>query len=122
MFDKPTLRQLRDDIDAALVTVGKKHGMSLTAGNASFNASNATFKLDCSMFNSDGEAETREMIDLKAFFPEMVGLEVSLGGIIGKVVGLSRRAKKYPFIVETTKGLFKASAEQVGAGAAFVPR
>lgn len=118
-FDKPTLRQLRDDIDAALVTVGKKHGMSLKTGNASFNASNATFKLNCSMLNSDGEAETREMVDLKAIHPEIVNKEFTMfDGRIAKVIGYSHRAKKFPFIVETANGkLYKVTSNQIKCGA-----
>ena len=122
-FDKPGLRLLRTEIDFALAKIGETYGISLTAGNASFNASTVTFKLEGSLLNESGEAETKEMIELKSFYPHLVGKEVTLSrGTKGKIVGYSRRAKKYPFILETPKGLFKITETQAGAGPAFIPR
>lgn len=120
-FDKTALRLLRTEIDFALEQIGKTYGISLTAGNASFNADTATFKLDCALLNSEGIAETKEMIDLKAIYPQMVGKGIILSsGTKGTIVGYSRRAKKYPFLVKTTEGIFKITETQAGAGPAFI--
>lgn len=114
-FDKPTLRALRTDIDAALAAVGAKHGISLKAGNARFTGDTATFKLECVLLNSDGVAETREMLDLKAFYPQLVNKSVSIGPrTSGVIVGYKPRAHKYPFLVKTPKGLYKISSTQAG--------
>lgn len=114
-FDKPTLRALRADIDAALAAVGAKHGISISAGNARFDANIATFKLNCALLNSDGKAETREMLDLKACYPELVNKRVTFGrGTNGFIIGYNPRAHQYPFLVKTVKGVYKISAVQAG--------
>ncbi len=114
-FDKPTLRALRADIDAALAAVGAKHGISLSAGNARFDANTVTFKLNCVLLNSDGKAETREMLDLKALYPQLVNKRVSIGPRTnGTIVGFNARAQKYPFLLKTPKGVYKISSVQAG--------
>lgn len=125
-FDKNTLRILRSEIDVALAQVGNAYGIDLHAGNARFDAKTATFKLDLALLDESGVVETKEMLALKAFNPDMVGKTVTLHrGMTGKVIGYNRRAKAYPYIVETDAGKkFKLSEAQVGAlasGAAFIP-
>lgn len=116
-FDKPTLRALRADIDAALASVGAKHGIDLKAGNASFDATIATFKLNCSLLSSDGKVETKEMIALKAYYPALVGKQLSIGPKThGTIVGFNRNAQKYPFLLQTPKGVYKISSAQAGLG------
>ena len=117
-FDKSSLRSLRQDIDGALIEIGELYGVSLTAGNASFTTSNATFKLNINLLNKEGVAETREMLDLKAFHPEFVNKKITLfDGREAKVVGFNRRAKKFPFLVETvdTK-VYKVTSNQIKCG------
>lgn len=122
-FDKPGLRLLRTEIDFALAKIGETYGISLTAGNVSFNADTATFKLDCVLINSEGVGVTKEMLDLKAYFPQLVGKEISLSpSLKGRLVGYSRRAKKYPFLLRTTKGIYKITEAQAAAGPAFIPK
>ncbi len=114
-FDKPALRALRADIDAALAAVGAKHGINLRAGNARFTGDTATFKLECVLLNSDGVAETRELLDLKAFYPQLVNKSVSIGlRTSGVIVGYKPRAQKYPFLLKTPKGVYKITSVQAG--------
>lgn len=114
-FDKPTLRALRADIDAAVAAVGAKYGISVTAGNASFRDTSATFKLECALLNSDGKAETKEMVCLKECYPELVNKRVTFGrGTNGFIIGYNPRARQYPFLVKTVKGVYKISAVQAG--------
>ncbi len=114
-FNKPTLKALRADIDAALTAVGAKHGISLTAGNARFTGDNATFKLECALLNSDGVAESKEMVALKALYPQLVNKRVSIGPRThGTIVGFNHNAQKYPFLLKTPKGVYKISAVQAG--------
>lgn len=114
-FNKLTLRILRSEIDAALASVGAKHGIDLKAGNARFTADSATFKLECSLLNSDGKAETKELTALKAYHPDLVNKQVSIGrGITGTIVGFNARAQKYPFLLQTPKGVYKITSTQAG--------
>ncbi len=114
-FDKPTLRDLRADIDAALIAVGAKHGIRLSTGNARFTADSATFKLECSLFNSDGVAESKEMVALKALYPQLVNKRITFGrGTNGFIIGYNPRAHQYPFLVKTVKGVYKITSAQAG--------
>ncbi len=114
-FDKPTLRALRGDINAALAAVGAKHGIDLHAGNARFDANTVTFKLNCALLDSDGKAETKEMLDLKAIHPELVNKRISIGPKThGTIIGFKVRSQKYPFLLQTPKGVYKISSVQAG--------
>ncbi len=114
-FDKSALKALRADIDAALAAVGAEHGISLKAGNARFTNDTATFKLECTLLNSDGVAETKEMIALKSLYPQLVNKSITLNrGQTGTIVGFNSRAHAYPFLVKTTKGVYKITSRQAG--------
>ncbi|KKM59246.1 hypothetical protein LCGC14_1548390 [marine sediment metagenome] len=112
-FDRSALRALRVDIDSALIAVGAKHGIRLSTGNARFTADSATFKLECSLFNSDGVAESKEMVALKECYPELVNKRITFGrGTNGFIIGYNPRAHQYPFLVKTVKGVYKITALQ----------
>lgn len=114
-FNKLTLRMLRGDIDAALASIGTKYDIDLKAGNARFTADSATFKLECSLLNADGKAETKELTALKAYYPDLVNKQVSIGrGITGTIIGFNSRAQKYPFLLKAPKGVYKISSTQAG--------
>lgn len=114
-FDKPVLKALRADIDAALAAVGARHGIALKAGNASFTGDNATFKLECSLLNSAGVAESKTTVALKECYPELVDKQVTLSrGSVGFIVGYNPRAQQYPFLVQTPKGVYKITSVQAG--------
>lgn len=53
-IDKSALKDLRVEIDAALKVIADRHGISLTAGNASYTTNTATFKLHLSLITADG--------------------------------------------------------------------
>ncbi len=114
-FNKPTLRTLRVDIDMALAAVAATHGISITAGNASFRDSNATFKLECALLNSDGKSESKELVCLRECYPELVNKQITLElEGVGKIVGYNPRAHQYPFLIQTAKGIYKITARKAG--------
>ena len=103
-FDRTNLKQLRVDIDKALEAVGKQHGIVLKAGSASFEPTNATFKLACSVITPDGTVVSKEAEDFKrrAF---MYGLRAEdLGETFTfkcqeyEIVGLSVKARTAPIL------------------------
>jgi hypothetical protein len=67
MIDRALLKNLRVDIDAALAAVGEKHGVVLSAGNASFerDGSHGNFKLAVSSISKTGFVETKEAAAFK---------------------------------------------------------
>jgi hypothetical protein len=48
------IKKLRNDIDAALVQVGKANGVSIRAGNASFDDATVKYQLKVTALSSDG--------------------------------------------------------------------
>jgi len=107
-FDKPTLRKLRDDLQAAVAAVASQHGININVGNARFDSTTVTFKLNCVTLGSDGVAQTKESKDLATWYPQYVGKSVTLRGrgktLAGTVVGYKSRGRKYPFLVEASDG------------------
>jgi hypothetical protein len=95
-ISKESLKQLRDDIDAALKAVGDKHGVALRAGNASYTATNATFKLEVSTsFN--------RFCTLYGFKPENLGATFQNRGVTFTLIGLDRKSRKYPVLARNAK-------------------
>jgi hypothetical protein len=95
-LDRDTLRLLRDEINAALASVGEKHGLRLLAGSASFSDLEATFKLVVSQASAEGQQQlaAKAGADFAAFAPllgldaEWFGKTIRLNGAPFEVVGV----------------------------------
>jgi len=120
-FDKPTARDLREKIDAALEQLGKELGLKLHAGSASFSNSLLTFKLECAVISEGGEVATKEAADFKRFqsrhgIPlECLNKEFTLQGSKYILRGYKPRGRSYPMIAECSKTgqSFKLPLDQV---------
>jgi len=107
-IDKNLLKLLREDINAALKAVGEKRGVKLTAENAKFLPTSATFKLEVETISENGVAITREMSDLRQpYIMKMYGLtEAHLtqtfvsGGRKFVLSGYRVKASKNPFLAK----------------------
>ena len=122
-FDKQNLPQLRAEINAALEAIGTKFGISLQAGNASFLATNATFKLVCQV----GEDKTirdlkseKAAAALKAFQPlyfRQLPLDkhYKMEGEVFEIVGYNTRGRTRPMQIKSIKSgkEYKCSIEQL---------
>lgn len=110
-FDKSNLRDLRDDMSAALLQVAQKHNILIIVGNARFEPSTATFKLELATKPNDGSAvpQTKANIDFKRYCgsfglkPEHLGSPITHGGVQYKLAGLKPRAPKRPIVVVSMK-------------------
>ena len=71
-ISKESLRLLRNDIDTALESVARKHGISLRTGNATYTGTTATFKLNVALI-VDGKIATKEQSNLKELY-QLLGL------------------------------------------------
>lgn len=119
------LKSLRDDINEALIAVGKKHGITLSAGNANCTRDGkmGMFKLDLVNAElSEGGATARDLkmeaslARVKKSYPDLDFTakyrSISLGHMT--IVGYNSRAREYPFILRTESGeKYKFSPEQV---------
>ncbi len=105
-FNKPTIRQIRPKLAAALKDLADNHGINIDVGNASFDKSSCTFKLVLSTRDESGLAQTPEVMEFKRS-AELVGLKSDdLGrrfrsnGRIFEITGMSLNARRYPIMAK----------------------
>lgn len=104
-FDKPTLRQMRGDLENHLNDFAKEWGINIEIGNASFMDNTVDWKLHLSIIAADGTVKTKEATALEHFYPQYVGKEITLSnGKKGTVVGYKPRSTKFPFMVACADG------------------
>lgn len=103
-FDRPTVLALQAEIDAAVQEVAKRHGISLSMGNARFNANVVSFKLEGALIGADNVVNTKERLDFERY-AEMYGLKASdidctfdAYGATYRISGLLPRSRKYPIL------------------------
>ncbi len=65
MITPSLLRALRDDVNAALAEVGRKHGVTLVADNAKFTDMSARFVLSVAPADSTVQAQIASGVDPK---------------------------------------------------------
>jgi hypothetical protein len=113
MMTKDLIRAIRDDVNAALADVARKHGLAMHAGNATFDNNAATFKLVCSTVADNGQTMTPEASAYQkvAGFYGYVPLfsTVKIGADEYTVVGYNSRARRQPILIERNGKVFKAS-------------
>jgi hypothetical protein len=109
-FDRTSLRLLRAPIEEALKGIETEYGISIKLGNASYNPSNATFKLELATVGADGTAISKEATALKTY-GVMFGLPkdsfeqtFNEGKHTFKIIGLRTKASRYPVLVERADG------------------
>jgi PII-like signaling protein len=120
-FERSNLKQVRDEVNAALAIVSTKLGIQIQMGNVRFTENTFSGKLEGAVKSATGEVINKEVEDLKRNAGWMLkGVDItktlvdySLGEI--KIVGLNTRRGKYPVIVEVVKTgkQYKMSIEQI---------
>ena len=107
IIDKPFLKKIRPEIEAALAEVGKRFGVELTLGNASYADTYATFKLNVATIGDNGELNTKKAEEFKRYAPayglksDDFGREFRSNGDRFKITGLNTRAHRHPVIAES---------------------
>ncbi len=110
-IQRSDLRAIAADINAALETVGEKHGITLTTGNSTYSDRDFTMRLKGVVcVGDDGEAIDGDQL---IFEREsiLIGVSADKYGTtfdnLGKtftICGLNRKAKKYPIIAKDAAG------------------
>ncbi len=107
-FDKPTLRDLRVSIDAALEGVAAFYGLRIRVGNARFTETTADFKLELVIDRPvDGTTvpESKEAVAFRrlarayGFQPTDLGATLQLDGTAYRIVGLRPAAPRRPILL-----------------------
>lgn len=121
-IDRTFLRIFREEAEKTLEALGTKYGISISLGNASFTANNASFKLQLATTGTDGVANTKEITNFKLYAAGFGLQETDLnrefidGGKKYKIVGLLPRSYKNPIVVERADGKqFKFPADRLVA-------
>ena len=108
-IDRDLLKNLRNEINAALVDVATKHGITVNCGNATYNTNQATFKLDIRAVAEDGKVydpKASAFIKFATAYgmePEDLNTTFTTNGDTFEVVGLDTKRSKYPIIVKNVK-------------------
>ena len=106
---KPFLVTLRAELDAALQAVAEKHGVSIRAGNASFDALHANFKVEVKVLQtasgvSGDEAEFRRYAGMVGLQPDVYGKTFVSNGSTFTVSGLSLKSRRMPVLARREDG------------------
>lgn len=130
-FDKPNLKTLRADLEAALAIVSKKHNIILSTANISYSATEATIKVKA-MTKAEGVetaldariAKFAEDFKINAFLYGMkvedLGKTYKSGSKIFTVVGLDSKKRKNAIVVKDQLGkTYISSPESVNAALAY---
>jgi len=125
-IDKSACKLIRQELNKTLETLGKKLGLSISAGNASFSPENATFKLNVATLANDGTVKSKEaesfknLATLYGLKPEMLNTTFkSYSGESFEIIGLAARSNKYPVLAKNILSgktqYFKFPVDQIKA-------
>ena len=125
-MNRAFIRNLRIEIDNALKAVGEKHNVSIHAGNARFDETSVSFKLQVNQINENGKVESPER---KAFieFSHVYGVDKNIkiddklrlwDGNVYQIVGLKTKSRKYPVLAKQLPNgkTYKFTPDAINAG------
>lgn len=100
-FTRASCREVKDDILAALKQVEAKHGITFTAGNGRFDATQFGFKLTANVVGSDGtDLAAKTDFDRTCYLyglePKHYLAEFKYAGMRFRLDGFNHRARSYP--------------------------
>lgn len=120
IFDRSSCRLLREEIDAALIPVADKFGISFKGGPIRFSSDNMTIKIEAATKDSDGQVNSKEKTNFDlygksyGFEPEDFGAAFKLRGESYEIIGLTPRSRKFPVLGKRTDGkVFKFNSTDV---------
>lgn len=118
-FDKSNLKQVRDDMSAALEAVAKKHGIQLSLGGITFSPESFSVKLTAVIPGDSAEAGAssgqvtkwaasfKSQARLFGLKPEHLGKSVKIGSQEYVIAGMRPRAKQ-PVVLRKPNGSYIA--------------
>jgi hypothetical protein len=117
-FDRNTVKNLRNDIDAALAALSKKYGIEISAGNATFTSSNVTYKVQAAVKAASGVIMTKEASDFNLYANRVLadyklGQTIELQGKEYVIAGWKARAQKNPVIVTRDGKSYRVSTAMI---------
>lgn len=120
-INRALVKQLREEVNAALASVAEKHGITLEVGGITYSDNHFDAKLKGRTISEDGvdEHAKKEFEVYASRFgvkPEAFGVEFDMPGT-GKVEvsGITPRSRKYPILVTVKKGVNVGTVYKVSA-------
>jgi hypothetical protein len=96
---KEIVKRMRVEIEAALETVGARNGMSITAGNATYDGDGFRIKVEARLVGAASkDAKTYDLYRDMYRLP-LLGARFSLGGRTYETIGLRTKNRKKPILV-----------------------
>ena len=102
-FNRTVVKDLQQELQTKLSELEESLGAKIHVGNASFTPNHVTFKVEVANI-VDGQAKTKEVVDFEdlcqyyGFAPKDLGRTFVSQGETFEIVGLARKARKYPII------------------------
>ena len=120
-INKDLLKNLREDINTALIETANKYNVTLRAGNASYNPSlgTATFKLEVLTLSADGEKRDMpaelflQHADFLGLKKEYLYKEISISGQTFTVAGYKPKARKNCILITRNGKTFVTDVQTV---------
>lgn len=104
-FDRAKADAVAKRVEETLQSLATELGIQIKRGRGSYGAHNFSLKLEMSVVNADGHAQTRESDALALLYPRYVGFKfIMSNGLRGEVVGYRTKAPKKPFLVAAEDG------------------
>src|SRR5579863_1772678 len=100
-FDKPVLKMIRQDLDAALKTVGAKYNITLSLGSIGYQADSFSGRLKATINDASGTTISPAALELKKYAKSYLGAKFDanqtyiINGQPAKIIGLITRKRKY---------------------------
>lgn len=115
------VEQIREQIETAINGVAEEYGLSVQIGTIRFTQTNLRAQIELAATGMDGVVENKEAHEFRCccvlyrLKPDDLGKWFrSSSGRDMKVVGLTRRSKKYPVICQSADGSrYKFAADMV---------
>jgi hypothetical protein len=127
-MERSKVRELMEDVEAALKPLEAKYGVKLTGKRATYGESSVAVKVEFSSVGAGGEVVTREAEDLKRYgesfgLPkDSLGKEFEFRGQKYTVKGLAMRSRRFPVLAERRDGKgFKFPVNAVRKGMGLEP-
>ena len=112
LADRPLLKALRTEMDAALASVAKKYGISIRTGNGSYSQLAASFKVELAVIGKGQEGEDPAVIrgaaawhrsaplySMDGLQADWLGKSFESGGVTFTIVGLDPRKRTRPVLM-----------------------
>lgn len=118
-IDRATIRNIQSRLQQHLADLGKELGVTFNVGNARYNETAATIKVEVATFGKKGEVRDRAAADFEKYAglfglkPSWLGKTFDRFGVRYKIVGLRTKAHKFPVIVESNGKRYKMDDESV---------